>query len=298
MALTSAFFDAQLVGGEYDRIYSAEHFAEYFASFIGNGVFADPATSFQVISNIPSDMTVLVKAGKAWIQGYYCNNDNNMTLNVDPADGSLDRVDAIVLRWSKADRAITLAVKTGTAMASPTAPTLERSADNYEIMLATVDVVAGATAISQTAIADKRADSSVCGWVTGTVNQIDTTDLFIQYDDAFQTWFANIQAQLSGDVAANLQGQIDSLAEYKPKPTAITLPVSGWSKGTQTIVVNGVSAVETEQEIRIIPSADSQSAYLDAMVKCTGQGYNSLTFTTEDTPVTDLTVYVIIQKLN
>lgn len=215
MALTSAFFDAELVGGEYDRVYSAERFAEYFASFIANGVFPDPATNLQVVANAPSDMTVRVKSGLGWINGYYCNNDEDYLLTISPANGTLPRIDAVVLRWSRGNRSISLEVKTGVATSSPSAPPLERSADNYELMLASIRVVAGTTSIAQASITDKRPDSTVCGWVKGVVDQIDTTGLFAQYNDAFQTWFANIQSQLSGDVAANLQSQITALKDNK-----------------------------------------------------------------------------------
>lgn len=215
MALTSAFFDAELVGGEYDRVYSAERFAEYFASFIANGVFPNPATNLQVVANAPSDMTVRVKSGLGWINGYYCNNDEDYLLTISPANGTLPRIDAVVLRWSRSNRSISLEVKTGVATSSPSAPPLERSADNYELMLASIRVVAGTTSIAQASITDKRPDSTVCGWVKGVVDQVDTTDLFAQYDDAFQTWFANIQSQLSGDVAANLQSQITALKDNK-----------------------------------------------------------------------------------
>lgn len=215
MALTSAFFDAELVGGEYDRVYSAERFAEYFASFIANGVFPDPATNLQVVANAPSDMTVRVKSGLGWINGYYCNNDEDYLLTISPANGTLPRIDAVVLRWSRSNRSISLEVKTGVATSSPSAPPLERSADNYELMLASIRVVAGTTSIAQASITDKRPDSTVCGWVKGVVDQIDTTGLFAQYNDAFQTWFANLQSQLSGDVAANLQSQITALKDNK-----------------------------------------------------------------------------------
>ena len=215
MALTSAFFDAKLVGDEYDRVYSAESFAEYFASFIANGVFPDPATNLQVVANVPGDMTVRVKSGLGWINGYYCNNDGDYQLTLSPANGTLPRIDAVVLRWSRSNRSISLEVKTGVAASSPSAPSLERSADNYELMLASIHVVAGATSIAQANITDKRPDSTVCGWVKGVVDQIDTTDLFAQYDDAFQTWFADLQSQLSGDVAANLQSQITALGNSK-----------------------------------------------------------------------------------
>ena len=215
MALTSAFFDAKLVGDEYDRVYSAESFAEYFASFIANGVFPNPATNLQVVANVPGDMTVRVKSGLGWINGYYCKNDGDYQLTLSPANGTLPRIDAVVLRWSRSNRSISLEVKTGVAASSPSAPSLERSADNYELMLASISVVAGATSIAQANITDRRPDSTVCGWVKGVVDQIDTTDLFAQYDDAFQTWFANIQYQLSGDVAANLQSQITALENNK-----------------------------------------------------------------------------------
>jgi hypothetical protein len=215
MALTSAFFDAKLVGDEYDRVYSAESFAEYFASFIANGVFPNPATNLQVVANVPGDMTVRVKSGLGWINGYYCKNDGDYQLTLSPANGTLPRIDAVVLRWSRSNRSISLEVKTGVAASSPSAPSLERSADNYELMLASIHVVAGATSIAQANITDKRPDSTVCGWVKGVVDQIDTTDLFAQYDDAFQTWFADLQSQLSGDVAANLQSQITALENSK-----------------------------------------------------------------------------------
>lgn len=215
MALTSAFFDAKLVGDEYDRVYSAESFAEYFASFIANGVFPNPATNLQVVANVPGNMAVRVKSGLGWINGYYCNNEGDYSLTLSPANGTLPRVDAVVLRWSRSNRSISLEVKTGVAASSPSAPTLERSADNYELMLASISVVAGATSIAQANITDKRPDSTVCGWVKGVVDQIDTTDLFAQYDDAFQTWFDNLQSQLSGDVATNLQSQITALKDNK-----------------------------------------------------------------------------------
>lgn len=61
----SSFFNS--VSG--DRVYRAEEWAEYFASFIGNGVFPVPSTSLQVVAG--SGMAVAVKTGKAWINGYF-----------------------------------------------------------------------------------------------------------------------------------------------------------------------------------------------------------------------------------
>ena len=215
MAFTSAFFDAELVGGEYDRVYSAEKFAEYFSSFIANGVFPDPSTNLQVVANNVNDMNVLVSPGMGWINGYYCKNDGSYPLAIQAASGTLNRTDAVVIGWSRTNREITTYIKTGTAASSPTAPSLTRNADLYELMLATITINAGVTKVTQSMIVDKRADTSVCGWVTGVVQQIDTTNLFAQYDAAFQAWFDALKAQLGDNVAANLQNQINQLKTDK-----------------------------------------------------------------------------------
>ena len=47
MAEQSGFFNAHLIDGEYDRVYLAEHFAKYFASFIGNGIFGGKSNELQ-----------------------------------------------------------------------------------------------------------------------------------------------------------------------------------------------------------------------------------------------------------
>lgn len=88
---------------------------------------------------------------------------------------------------------------------------------------------------------------------------------------------------------------VDSKA---PTSVAITLTTSGWSSNTQTVTVSGVSATETAQLITPTPAIASQSAYYEAGIMCTGQGANSLTFTCQTVPTSNLTVYVVIQPLS
>lgn len=215
-----------------DRKYKADFFAEYFASFIGNGVFPNPSTGLQVTSN--GDMTITIKPGKAWINGYYYLNDSDLILNIDVADGVLKRIDRIVLQYNAVDRIIVAKIKKGTFGSTPVAPTLKRDADAYELGIADIYVGNGAVSISQANITDLRLDSTKCGIVHGTVEQTDTTTIFNQYLDwykttigqaetniaslqtqlesDFNTWFATIQAALDGDTAGNLLNQINNLA--------------------------------------------------------------------------------------
>lgn len=99
----------------------------------------------------------------------------------------------------------------------------------------------------------------------------------------------------SGDTAVPNKAYVDSKS---PTSVAITLTTSGWSSNTQTVTVSGVSATETAQLITPTPAIASQSAYYEAGIMCTGQAANSLTFTCQTVPTSNLTVYVVIQPLS
>ncbi len=83
----------------------------------------------------------------------------------------------------------------------------------------------------------------------------------------------------------------------KPISKSVTLSASGWdsSAKTQTVTVQGVLAGETAQLITPTPALASQAAYYDAVILCTGQAADKLTFTAKKIPADDLTVYVTIQ---
>ena len=88
-----------------------------------------------------------------------------MNLNLSAADAINPRIDAVVVRVDTSARTVDIAVKTGTAAATPTAPEMTRSATVNEYCLATVAVAANSTGISQANITDTRGDASMCGWV-------------------------------------------------------------------------------------------------------------------------------------
>lgn len=211
----SSFFNS--VNG--DRKYNAEDIAEYFRSFIGNGIFANPSTNLQVISN--NNMTVILKAGKAWINGYfyYCTDD--LIINIDNADGVLNRIDKIVIKMDKTARTISAEIKKGIFASNPVAPIITRNSDIYELGIADIYISKGTTSINQVNITDLRLNSNYCGIVHSTVVQADVTTILNQYTEKlnqkeldfeknFIEWFNHIQTQLSGDVAGNLQLQIDT----------------------------------------------------------------------------------------
>lgn len=194
MAQECGFFNAQLVGGEYDRVYLAEQFAAYFASFIGNGIFGGQMQQLEVVANSPANMSVTVLSGKGWINGWWYRNNGNMQLSVAVADGVLSRIDSVVVRWDNTRRDMYLYVIKGTPSNNPVKPPIVRNNDYYDIQLCTISIPAGSTGVRQQQITDTRLDNSVCGLVTGVVNQINTTGLFDQFQAAFRDWKSNQQS--------------------------------------------------------------------------------------------------------
>ena len=266
MAIRSSFFNS--VNG--DRRYKSNHFAEYFASFIANGIFPNPSNTLQVYEK--TNMTVTVKPGKGWINGYFAINEYDYDLTLDNADGILNRIDRIVLRLDFNARSIDLAVKKGAFASAPVAPILQRDADAHELALADIYVTKGTTFIRQSNIADQRLDKALCGVVHGTVSQVDTTTIFNQYSAwfaettgkteseinqwqltvkaEFDEWFASIQNILDGDVAANLAARITTLeqnlamhqAEYAQFKTSIEKEVAELQNA------NGLSIVKSGKD--------------------------------------------------
>ena len=80
---------------------------------------------------------------------------------------------------------------------------------------------------------------------------------------------------------------------------SVTLSASAWNSTakTQTVTVSGVLADEAAQLITPTPALASQAAYYDAVILCTGQAADKLTFTAKKIPTDDLTVYVTIQEV-
>ena len=199
----SAFFNSS----SGDRVYKAEDFAAYFASFIGNGVFPNPSDNLQVMGD--GSMAVTVHPGKAWIIGYIYQNTIGQPLTLSHADGVFQRIDRVVVRWSLADRDISLQIKTGSPSPLPAPPDVRRDADVYELALADVLIPIAATGVTQGNITDLRQNSEVCGIVKGTVEEIDTTTLFNQFEEWFTEWFESIKEILDENVAATLLAMIE-----------------------------------------------------------------------------------------
>ena len=280
---SSGFFNASLISAEagYDRVYVAEQFANYFAMFIGNGVFADSGM-LQVVESNNVDMTILVKPGKAFINGYWYCNDADKVIKINPADGILDRYDAIVVRMDVQERKITLDKIQGASGSPAQYPTILRNGDYYDLLLAYVYVKNGITGVSNDLIIDKRLDNSLCGQVEALIKQPDVSKYgsqlnnFIEryieqmkekekdYEISFMEWFDKMKGQLSKDAAGNLQVQIDEMADIVKHGSGyivVDIPKDGWTAYESVKNINGKIVItdsyyEIEIDVADIKSTD------------------------------------------
>ena len=208
MAENSGFFAS--VDG--DRDYTTDFLAAYIAAIIGNGVY-----NGDLAVTPGGGMQVVVPAGRAWINGYYYRNDAALPLTAATASGTLTRKDAVVLRWDINARSITAQILTGTASANPTVPALVRDAETYDLRIAELTIPAGATSVTPGMIRDTRLDKTVCGIVTGVVEQLDTTAIYAQLDSFFSLYrqqAADLYAQYQDALAGSQSGAADAYSDF------------------------------------------------------------------------------------
>lgn len=209
MAERSGFFNAQqLSDGSYDRTYNASDFADFFASFIKSGVYADPVNQLKVVQK--SGLTVTVKAGKAFIDGYYYELDEDKDITFSANATSYLITNAVALTLDKTERKISIKKKEQMSIDKPI-----NTGTIHELILCTIKLSPATSIITDSIIVDRRPDDNYCGFVAGLIEQINFGELFSQMESQFNDWFNDIKGKLSGDVATNLQNQIDELPKIR-----------------------------------------------------------------------------------
>lgn len=209
MAERSGFFNAyQLENGEYDRKYDAANFAELFAMFIGNGVYASPANQLQVQAQGGTKVTV--KKGKAFIDGYYYILDEDKTLEFSLNATGTNRLNTISCILNLSTRTIKVDKKENVSSVLPV-----NSEGVHELTLCSFTMPSGLTEITDAMLVDRRPDRQYCGFVFNLLGDIDTTGLFRQYNDAFTQWFSTVQNTLGEDTAGNILNMIGDLSDLE-----------------------------------------------------------------------------------
>lgn len=183
-------FDAEEIGGKFDREYYAEDWMRYFRAFISSGTFMREPTNLQIIAN--GDMTVTLKKGAMIIDGARYDNEDDIIITLDPADGVLSRIDRITITWSKPDRDTHYEVQKGDYSYDPIPAECRRTAEYKDYAVADIMVMAGAIKVNQTDITDQRLNSDVCGLAIPFA-EINTKGIFLQLQSFYDETVAKQQ---------------------------------------------------------------------------------------------------------
>lgn len=203
MAITYGFYNS--MNG--DRKYDAAQLSSIFDGVIRDGVFQ--SIGGYLATKPGTGMQVIVSPGKAWFDHTWTVNDADLPLGISPSDLTLSRYDAVVLETdaTKAVRENSIKVIKGTPASDPKKPTLTNEGDVHQHPLAYILVPGGSTEIQVQNI-DIMVGKAECPFVTSILESVSIEALLEKWEGEFRVWFDELQNQMAGDVATNLQNQI------------------------------------------------------------------------------------------
>lgn len=156
MAEKSLFWNARLVGGDYDRKYNADDISNWLATVLTTGVIKS-TTGLKVTAT--GGMVVSVDLGKAVINGKPYTNDTAVSFTVPTAPTSATpRIDLIVLRYDSSVNVRETKLVYIQGGTNGSIPAIKRSGAQYDLVLAKITVAQNATAINAGDIVDLRGD--------------------------------------------------------------------------------------------------------------------------------------------
>lgn len=273
-----------------DRKYNADTMSKYFVGLIARGVLQNYKEKF--IVKAYENMKVKVPTGKAFFSdGKWIENTADITLTIDPSDIVLDRIDRIVLRNDKNEdvRAGTVVLKKGSPASNPLPPSLEDNDYIEELSIATIRVKRLVEVISQADITNTIPDSDVCGYVTGLIDQVDTSDLYIQYENAyenfriesqnaFEAWFATVKDKFS--TATLLRQYTHDTTTSQPNQKVIAIGISQYEPEIDILnvyvnnlwLIEGKDYTKTSKEITLtLPLDINQKVYFSVLKSVDGE---------------------------
>ena len=150
--------------------YTAED-AELFHCTRTSGIFSDDDFS----CTVNDDGEIEIGIGIGWIRnsrfsGKVVANKEPVTLAPALADPMLPRTDAVVIQFDAAANETRIIYKQGTAGATPTPPTVERSESFYELHLYRVSRGVADSGVEASDIIDLRANVDFCGFMQDSAN--------------------------------------------------------------------------------------------------------------------------------
>ena len=280
---TSGFFNS--VNG--DRLYNAQQMSNIFEGLITDGVYESVGNKLAVQAN--NGMTIQIATGRGWFGKHWVDNDTQYLMTVAESDVTLNRYVAVCIRVDDTDavRDAVPYLKYSEFATTPVKPTMTRTESVKEYCLAYIYIKAGATAITASDIEDTRADESLCGWVTGLIEQLNSATLFSQFTAIFNDWFNGLVDMINDDVETMLVNALPVSLTVTLLPE-LWIAENGLYKQSVTVV-----NMNDSKSVMVTPNGETSTAYSASEIRCTGQTTNALEFTAVSLPTQVIKVDVI-----
>lgn len=183
--------------------YTAEQAGAYFACRT-SGVFPGE-NNLKVTVSDAENRKLTLSPGVAWFNTestwgkVYCNTAD-IIFSLPAADAALKRIVRIIVRWDRNANAFSAQMLTGTAASSPSAPSISRTDEVYDLVLADYLINAGESEASAARLTDQRANEAVCGYTSDGVVRIPTETMYAQ----FQAWLDLLEEAYDAEISGLL----------------------------------------------------------------------------------------------
>lgn len=236
------FFDAI----DSDRTYNAEEMNQPYKKIINNGVFATPegtpSDELQVLS-ANNGMNIIVKTGNGIFGDKWFENKTDIIITIPGNTDIVPRIDSIVAQVDTliSGRVGSIVYKPGSPSSTPAPPLINTIENVFEYRLCNILVSPSTVSINQDIITDTRG-SEECLWVTSLIQQVDTSTLFLQWQEAYKNFF--------NDTKEEIQAFIDELTEELSVNTNIINYTSTYTTSTtETIIPINIATFNKDNDI-------------------------------------------------
>ncbi|MBO7449801.1 MAG: hypothetical protein J6U54_05470 [Clostridiales bacterium] len=227
MAVTSGFFPSL----NHDRQYDNMDMGRMFDGVIQDGIFSEVGEAFLV--EVSSGMDVVVKTGRAWLDHTWTLNDTNIIVTIPSNASSSTKYTFICIKVDTRSEVRENSIVCSNELSSSETYSTSTFFPNtptgvYYHPIARIKVNSLATEIVAGDITMWIGDGETrTPYVKAAVDNVDINVLMAQYNQKYLDWWANLNTDMSTDVASGLQTEISGLqrdlgAETLARETADT----------------------------------------------------------------------------
>lgn len=221
--------------------------------------------------SVASARQLKLSPGIAWMNTekywgkVYCNTAD-IIFNLPTADGVLDRICRVVIRWDKTANKAAAMLLLGTLASSPIAPARSTTDELYDLVIADYLVQHGETEASAARITDQRMNEELCGLMRDGVTRLPTAVFQTQIDAELEEVRTSSRATLDAIQRELSELEAGTAVELKKLPFYNTaVPVSAFVSNSTypdypfraAIALNGVMSNMIPEVIFAVPDAVS-----------------------------------------